>query len=598
MSLMKSRCGVRRTLSIHGVSVGILPFLLACSGNVTDNKPPDKPKQAKPPLIEKAPPPTPKEWKTRWIAPGKSSGAPANPSDVMITDMDDDGYPDILVTRGAPHNLGTVDVLYGPHMSAKRSQTWSSDTPASYSHIRVGDLNDDGCLDMAVARLYQNKEDIKSSGGIDVFIAKKKGADPAIQSCARAFERIEAVKESDGYGVIDLALADIDRDGRLDIAATRGKEGRSELYGIPAAPRVYKNHMGVPKPDAPFVKWWSAPIGLVAAFSIVVDDFIGDDRPDILVGNRGWSEAVDRGDAKINPAWGVIFELPDRNASASAPQTIVKLDQYPTPDPGDAADGGEDATGQSETACPFLDFPNVFDIEVIREIESPPAVEISVGFSAHQCRRKTRTCPHCEDTARTGIYRIGSDGKATLESSFGESGHWGSQDMLGDGNPDERTLFASRLDPGLYTDNDGKIFEVGITFAGNKCRVDRKEIYRGGVAPLGVAVDDMDGEVTWGKTRFAGSDECRHDFRLPVPLRRRPKISMEPASAEHHVSYSIDRSVVSVTPCLSANQALTVKYPLIEDADVVFVQAKPGQDIGLCHLTGDATSSPSPEVTP
>ena len=79
-----------------------------------------------------------------------SSSFPGKLADVLVADMDGDGNPDIVFANGNDTSKGDVHVLYGP-FHGRASASWSSNASDYYRRLAIGDVNNDGFLDIAVA---------------------------------------------------------------------------------------------------------------------------------------------------------------------------------------------------------------------------------------------------------------------------------------------------------------------------------------------------------------------------------------------------------------------------------------------------------------
>lgn len=143
-------------------------------------------------------------------------------SDVAIADFDRDGEDEIVVTAfaevGGRMHTGGVYVIGG-------ADPWRSDPPAlalddddghAPSSVAIGDLDADGRLDLVVGTFWRGPRgagrDVKHVRGaeLDGPTLLFRGGDPRALDFARATSLAPR-------GVIDVHLADVDRDGALDI---------------------------------------------------------------------------------------------------------------------------------------------------------------------------------------------------------------------------------------------------------------------------------------------------------------------------------------------------------------------------------------------
>jgi hypothetical protein len=149
---------------------------------------------------------------TRDLVGGSGPTAVAS----AVGDVTGDGVPDLIVARGADAgpDAYTVAVFEGPVTGPLPTAPSFVVTPTARSdayRVVVGDLNHDGFGDLAVADVNGVNAVGGSTPGIDVFLEPNGGGD--IPSTPSDF--------MSPIPVIDLAIADMNGDGRDDLLFTR-----------------------------------------------------------------------------------------------------------------------------------------------------------------------------------------------------------------------------------------------------------------------------------------------------------------------------------------------------------------------------------------
>jgi hypothetical protein len=94
-----------------------------------------------------------------------STGTGSNPSSVAVGDLNDDGHPDIAVANYGTSNVG-IFIAYG-NDSFTTQMTISTSGPSNPASVVVGDFNDDHRPDIAVANFL--------SGTLDIFLGYGNG---------------------------------------------------------------------------------------------------------------------------------------------------------------------------------------------------------------------------------------------------------------------------------------------------------------------------------------------------------------------------------------------------------------------------------------
>ena len=296
--------------------------------------------------------------------------APA-PIAIAVGDLNGDGRPDLAV---ANYGANTVSIFLDTTATGAATPTFAAEvaltTPAGPHSIAVGDLNGDGKLDVAVASLGSN--------AVSVFLnTTPLGAAPP-SFAARADLSLVAFVES------AVALADINGDGKLDVAVTSAAADTVAILvnttgsgaAVPAfaAERDFPtgadpesiavgdfNGDGVPDlavatfygqtisvlldtsaagaTTASFAPKLDLPVSMIqyAPTSVAVGDLNGDGKPDLAVGNFTYAQ---------NSPWGVSVWLDTTTPPAAAPTfaasaDIASIGSQPTPSLGDVDGDGK-----------------------------------------------------------------------------------------------------------------------------------------------------------------------------------------------------------------------------------------------------------------
>ena len=187
-----------------------------------------------------------------------STGVDSTPSSIIVADFNKDNRQDLAVTNYRTNNIA-VFIGYG-NGSFRSPLVLSTGDESNPSAIAVGDLNNDGLSDIAVACSGTNK--------IAIFLGRSKGR----------FSLPSMYSTGDYSNPISIVIGDFSNDSRLDIAvANYGADNIGILMG-------YGN--GRFSPQTTFSTGaYSGP------YAIKTVDFNNDDRLDIAVANS-WRDNV------------------------------------------------------------------------------------------------------------------------------------------------------------------------------------------------------------------------------------------------------------------------------------------------------------------
>lgn len=193
---------------------------------------------------------TPTEWTMRELRCGEGEG-------ICLADLNRDGRPDLVIGGRWFENSG--DPLKGGWTEHIFTTKWN------YPHtkIAVSDLNGDGRPDIILAPA-------ELKGGTHRIAWYEAPADTKAGEWKQHV--IEQPVETVTHG---LALADFDRDGKLDVAAAHMHQGKAPQEVV-----VYLN-------AGDGLKWKRLVISTTGSHDIVTADIDGDGRPDILGANHG-----------------------------------------------------------------------------------------------------------------------------------------------------------------------------------------------------------------------------------------------------------------------------------------------------------------------
>ena len=199
-------------------------------------------------------------WVTTFLRNAANTGftsegaatAGVNPRDLVATDFNSDGRPDLAIT-----NLGGASVtvlLRNPERHGFTQEGSPVPVGASPEGIVAADLNGDGRPDLAVANL--------GDGGVTILLRQAAGGFAA-----------EGPTVPTGAGALGVAAADFNGDGRPDLAVTNNTAGTVSVL--------------LRQAGGGFAADTGSPISAPGANGISAADFNGDGRPDLAASDGG-----------------------------------------------------------------------------------------------------------------------------------------------------------------------------------------------------------------------------------------------------------------------------------------------------------------------
>jgi FG-GAP-like repeat len=189
------------------------------------------------------------------LVPSPSTGS--HPSSIAVGDLNGDGHPDLAVANAYSDIFSsTVSILLGNGDGTFRPQTEYAVGDYPFA-VAMGDLNGDGRLDLAVANESSNNT---LANGVSVLLGNGDGT-------------FRQQVQYPAYAPSALVLADLNRDGKLDIALA---DPANTIFVL-----LRGNGDGT----------FQYPTGYstTATFpgTIAVGDFNGDGLPDLVLGDHG-----------------------------------------------------------------------------------------------------------------------------------------------------------------------------------------------------------------------------------------------------------------------------------------------------------------------
>lgn len=221
---------------------------------------------------------------------------------MALADIDRDGWRDLVLANGVDLSPQSLIVHRNRGASApgglERYPTWYSSDIDHHGGLAVGDIDGDGWLDAAVAVPFDHHRK-PHTGCVRVYLNDGKGE----------LQKAASYSIGLGFQVLDVALGDIDGDGRLDLAAA-GVGAYDPGTKVPletAQQRIHMNRGGRLEGNAS----WTTEESMAAA-TVAFADVNQDGRLDLVLGSRRIGVYYGRADA-TNP----LARVPDWQSEAT-----------------------------------------------------------------------------------------------------------------------------------------------------------------------------------------------------------------------------------------------------------------------------------------
>ncbi|MEO0115402.1 MAG: T9SS type A sorting domain-containing protein [candidate division WOR-3 bacterium] len=202
-------------------------------------------------------------------------------------DIDGNGFIDLCTSNGNDMAWNRNGIYYNSNGNLETNASWRSADSGEFGHLYLGDVNNDGLMDMAVVFLG---------------IGSIQGPTRIYRNQGNGLETNPYWLSADRYNSFDGALGDIDLDGDLDLAVAAG-DGYNNILS-PA--KVYRNQQGV----IDTIPCWRANDSSPSD-AIRLADLDNDGDLDIIVGYRrklsiykNFVDSIER-----NASWSVTRNL-------------------------------------------------------------------------------------------------------------------------------------------------------------------------------------------------------------------------------------------------------------------------------------------------
>jgi hypothetical protein len=226
---------------------------------------------------------------TFQVPPSYASGG-YDADSVATGDLNRDGKLDLVVANLCQSsncnqgNDGTIRVLLGNGDGTFQVAKDYATGGFGSSSVAIGDFNGDGNADVVVANQCSTS-DCKSGGSVSVLLGNGNGTLQAAQNYS-----------SGGYTALAVAIADFNKDGKLDLAVANQCQDSSCQNG--AVTVLLGNGNGTFQPAQSY-----ASAGYYTN-SVAVGDFNGDGNPDIVLTSQCQDSSCQNGGVSVLPGNG------------------------------------------------------------------------------------------------------------------------------------------------------------------------------------------------------------------------------------------------------------------------------------------------------